>query len=76
MAALDPAKPDAAWHYPRKHFETVRALGAFKLATVVRTEDDAGREVFIVSWQARTREFKQLSDVERFVETLPRPRAR
>lgn len=51
-----------------KRFSTVRALCALSEIALVRSTDDAGRPVYIVSRWAWTRELRTLDEVQTWLE--------
>lgn len=57
-----------------KRFETARARLALRGFAAVRSTDDAGRMVVIVSRWAMTRQLSGLPELEKFTEAVaPRP---
>lgn len=53
-----------------KHFATLRARAALLGATLHRIENDRGRDVFVVTRWAFTRELADLAAVERWLHRV------
>lgn len=62
IAATDP--------HDNKRFATARARAALMGATLHRIEDDRGRDVFIVTKWALTRELRDLDAVETWLDRV------
>ncbi|MEO8022098.1 hypothetical protein [Polaromonas sp.] len=59
-----------ATYRPEKRYATMQARAALAGVTLQRIEDDRGREVFIVSRWAMTREIATLDDVEAWLARI------
>lgn len=59
--------------YPDKALANAQAAAAFKAAQLTLQTDDRGDDHYVVSWAGWRHTFRQLSDAERLIETLPLP---